>query len=310
MTTRLGADGTSSSVVALRSVGATFICRYLSPPANTWKNLTAVEANALKSGGIDIVSNWEYSTTDWQGGNSNGRRYAQQAAAMHLACGGPADAPIYFSVDMDADPAAVVNSGYFQAINAVIGAPRTGAYAGTAVLRALKNAGLIHWTWRTMSTDFEGGAGAPGEFNIEQTGEYNSTYDRDVAYTSNFGQWGAGSSSLLPVAVNYQYNATHNFETPLKEDGQFGPLSWKALQMVLGVAMDGHPDADTISALQTMLVRYGSPAVALPVTGSLDTKTVVAFQEKVGVTKTGKLDSATSKAAQSRLNKGVLYGPN
>lgn len=308
---RMGADGTSSNVSDLKAMGATFICRYLSPPANTWKNLTAAEANSLTAAGIDIVSNWEYATTDWQGGNSQGRNYAQQANAMHVACGGPAGAPIYFSVDMDADPASVVNSGYFQGINAVIGAPRTGAYAGTAVLAALKSAGLIQWSWRTMSTDFQGGPGSTSDFNIEQTGEYNDTYDTDVAYTTNFGQWSAFTSAPPPPppgGVNYQYNATHNTYTPIAVDGSFGPASWKALQFVLGVTPDGSAGPITISALQTMLVRHGSTPLA--VNGSLDTETVEAFQEKVGTTQDGSWGPVTSQAAQTRLNSGILYGPN
>ena len=312
---RNGADGTSSNLSDLKALGATFISRYLSPPANTWKNLTAAEANALIAGGIDIVSNWEYATTDWEGGKSQGINYAQQASAMHLACGGPAAAPIYFSVDMDANPSDVVNSGYFQGINSVIGAARTGVYGGTAVCEALKAAGLVTYTWRTMSTDFQGGAGSTSEFNMEQTGYYNSTYDKDVAYTTDFGQWSAHGGSTPPAAppaggVNYQYNATHNLYTPLKVDGSFGPASWKAMQYVLGVSPDGVAGPSTISALQTMLARYGSPAKALPVNGSLDTTTVKAFQEKVGVTQDGSWGPATSTAAQNRLNEGILYGPN
>lgn len=317
-----GADATSTSVSELKALGAKFVCRYLSPPANTWKNLTAAEANGLIAAGIDIVSNWEYATTDWEGGSARGKDYGQQAAAMHLACGGPANAPIYFSVDEDANPSDVVNSGYFQAINSVIGKQRTGAYGGTGVLNALADAGLISWKWRTMSTDFQGGAGTTTEFNIEQVGYYNDDYDKDIAYTDDYGQWSAHTGTVVvtppppppppPVSggVNYQYNATHNLYTPVPVNGSFGTSSWAGLQYVLGVAPDGNPGPITIKALQTMLARYGSPAVALPVTGSLDTATVKAFQEKVGVSKDGQWGPKTSTAAQTRLNQGILYGPN
>jgi peptidoglycan hydrolase-like protein with peptidoglycan-binding domain len=312
---RVGADAVSATVPALRALGATFVCRYLSPPANTWKNLTAAEANALIAGGIDVVSNWEFATSDWQGGGSAGRNFGHQADSMHRACGGPGSAPIYFSVDEDANPADVVNSGYFQGVNSVIGAQRTGAYAGTAVLRALASAGLIAWKWRTMSTDFQGGAGTQAEFNIVQIAPFDEDYDKCIAYTDDFGQWSKHTSTGTPPPVvhppvNYQYNATHNLRLPVAVDGQFGPRSWAALQYVLGVVTDGDPGPITVGALQHMLARFGLPAKPLPVTGSLDVSTIIAFQEKVGVAKTGVWDRATSQAAQRRLNAGILYGSN
>lgn len=307
-----GADATSTSVSELNALGAKFVCRYLSPAANTWKNLTQSEAAGLIAAGIDIVSNWEYSGSDYQGGYNQGVNYATQAEQMHTACGGPAGAPIYFSVDADVPDDAA--DAYFQGIVAVLGVGRVGAYASTAVLRHLKSAGLISYTWRTMSTDWSGGAGNEGEFNIVQTGAYNDDYDKDVAYSANYGQWSQSSEGESPAtpapSVNYQYNATHNTYTPIAVDGDFGPASWKALQFVLGVTPDGDPGPVTVSALQTMLARYGSPAVALTVDGNLGPNTVKAFQEKVGVAQDGAWGSQTSTAAQTRLNQGILYGSN
>lgn len=205
MSVRLGADSTSTSISALNELGATFVCRYLSPASSGgWKNLTWSEANGLQLAGIDVVSNFENDTNDWEGGRSQGIDYAQQAAAMHTACGGPDAAPIYFSVDMDADPSSVVNSGYFQGINSVIGVQRTGCYGSTAVIAALTEAGLIGnlgqpLGWRTMSTDFQGGVGDSSQFSIEQTGEFNSDYDRDASVTDNFGQWSANNGSAPEI---------------------------------------------------------------------------------------------------------------
>lgn len=314
-----GADATSTSVAALDNLGAKFVCRYLSPAANTWKNLTESEAAALIAGGIDVVSNWEYGTQDYAGGYNQGVNYAKQAEAMHLACGGPAGAPIYFSVDIDV--AVDAADAYFQGIVSVLGVARVGAYASTGVLRHLKSAGLITYTWRTMSTDWNGGAGNPGEFDIVQTGYYNSNYDHDVANVADFGQWSKHGGAYVappsstpptppPASTTYQYRASHNTQTPIAVDGAFGPASWKALQYVLGVTPDGVLGPVTVSALQTMLARYGSPAVALVVDGALGPITVKAFQEKVGVAQDGNWGSQTSTAAQTRLNAGTLWGPN
>lgn len=320
-----GADATSATVSALNSFGAVFVCRYLSPPANTWKNLTLSEAQALQAGGIQIVSNWEYGTDDYQGGYSQGVSYANSAASMHQSCGGPPAAPIYFSVDADINPSDC--EAYFQGIVAALGVARVGVYGSTAVCQYLKAQGLVSYTWRTMSTDWQGGAGSPADFNIVQTGEYDSDYDSDVAYTEDYGQWsahaapsssggsggsgsGSGGGTPPPSGPDYQYNATHNTYTPVAVDGDFGPASWSALQFVLGVTVDGNPGPVTISALQTMLAVWGSPAVALTVDGQLGPDTTKAFQEKVGVTQDGDWGPATSTAAQNMLNAGTLYGSN
>lgn len=199
MSVRLGADAESTSVSDLQNLGCTFVCRYLSPVGNS-KNLSWSEANELQNAGIDVVSNWELNTDDWTGGYNQGVNYAQQAASLHTACGGPAAAPIYFSVDEDVDAQSVVNSGYFQGINSVIGVQRTGCYGSTSVIAALTSAGLIGnlgqpLGWRTMSTDFAGGVGDSSQFSIEQTGPFNEDYDRDASVADNFGQWSANNGS-------------------------------------------------------------------------------------------------------------------
>jgi hypothetical protein len=274
--TRLGADATSTSVSTLRSLEATFVCRYLSPSFNTWKNLTWAEAQTLQAAGIDIVSNWEYGTNDYAGGYSQGQNYARQAEALHLACGGPAGAPIYFSVDTDVSPSAA--DSYFQGINSVLGVARTGVYGSTGLLRHLKSAGLVAWSWRTMSTDWNGGSGNTGEFNITQTGYFNSNYDRDVAYTTDFGQWSAHGATPIPTptpvpSVDYQNRASHNTYTPVTVDGSLGPQTFKALQFVIGADVDGVFGSNSIVALQAMLNNYhGTTLIADGVLGPVTVK--------------------------------------
>jgi len=191
-----GADSTTSSVSALKALGCTFISRYTSE--QSWA-LTPSEAKALSDAGIAIVANYEHYTTDWQGGHAQGVTNANTGLRVATACGMPAGRPIYFSVDMDADPTAVVNSGYFQGINSVLGAGRTGVYASTGVCKALKAAGLVQWTWRTMSTGWNGGAGVPSDFNVMQIyPPFNNTYDHNESVTADFGQWFVGGPPILP----------------------------------------------------------------------------------------------------------------
>ena len=187
---RLGADATSTTVAALRALGATFVSRYVSDFPS--KNLTLAEAQRLTAAGIDLVTNWENDVNDWATGR--GVTYAQRAAAQHAACGGPSWAPVYFSVDEKVDPNSAVLHQYFRDINSVLGVARTGVYGQTSALRVLRSLGLVRYTWRSMSTfGLPEGLGNPGEFDVEQTGQFNQNYDRDVANSTNFGQWRIGA---------------------------------------------------------------------------------------------------------------------
>lgn len=192
MAVRLGADGTTSSIADLRSLGATFICRYVSD--YSWKNLTPSEAANLSAAGIDIVTNWENDVSDWEGGYAQGRAYGARAWAQHKACGGPDGRPIYFSVDMDADPTDQRLYDYFRGLQDALTPGQVGVYGSTAVCLSLKAAGRAAWFWRTMSTSFRGGYGDPSDFNIEQTGFFSSSYDRDASITDDFGQWRVGEN--------------------------------------------------------------------------------------------------------------------
>lgn len=190
MTVRLGADGTSSDVAELKALGATFISRYVSDFPS--KNLTLAEAQTLSDAGIDIVTNWEDDVNSWQGGYNRGVQDATRAWHQHKACGGPDGRPVYFSVDTDCDPNDFRLHEYFRGVGAGMTPGQAGVYGSTAVCQALKAAGLVSWTWRTMSTGWRGGAGSPDWFNVEQTGYFNSTYDRDASITEDFGQWRVG----------------------------------------------------------------------------------------------------------------------
>src|SRR5262249_48761910 len=77
------------SLTHVKAEGYTFVARYLSYDT-TGKNLTAIEANALKAAGIDIVSSWEWGPTDALDGFQRGVEHAQAAQSQATACGMPA----------------------------------------------------------------------------------------------------------------------------------------------------------------------------------------------------------------------------
>lgn len=277
--TRIGADATGTSVSALRALGATFVSRYLSDfPA---KNLTAAEARTLSAAGIDIVSNWENDVGDWASGQ--GRAFARRAAAQHAACGGPDWAPIYFSVDEKVDPSDPRLHQYFADINAEIGLARTGCYAQTSVLRALRSLGLIRFTWRSMSTfGLPEGLGNPGEFDVEQTGQFNPDYDRDVANSAFFGQWRVGApapegalmildpDSVKAVADEVLGRLLPRAGGPAGETSLAGMVAWN----------DGHVQGifNSLAALQKAVTPLDVKALAASLASIVQPAIVAAVQ--------------------------------
>lgn len=250
--TRLGADATSTNVAALRVLGATFVSRYLSD--YPWKNLTPAEAQALSDAGFDLVSNWENDVNDWASGQ--GAAFARRAVAQHAACGGPDWAPIYFSVDELVDPSDPRLHQYFKEINAEIGLARTGCYAQTSVLRALRSAGLIRFTWRSMSTfGLPEGLGDPGEFDVEQTGQFDTDYDRDVANSAYFGQWRIGAPApqgalmiLDQASIDAVVQSLLDHPIPRSGAGEAGTTTLGALAAWMDAHIQGLSDEEAAIA--------------------------------------------------------------
>jgi hypothetical protein len=93
----------------IRAAGATGVIRYVSDrrPGGAWmlgKPIQLPEARDLYQNGLKIVSNYQFGkrdTADWLGGQSAGVQHAKRTVQLHSAAGGPANAPIYASIDDD-----------------------------------------------------------------------------------------------------------------------------------------------------------------------------------------------------------------
>lgn len=107
------------------------------------------------------------------------------------------------------------------------------------------------------------------------------------ANIAGFGYPAYGASALAAAAP-----------AALDVDGELGPLTWAALQRVLGVAADGEPGPITYRALQQ---RVGSPA-----DGELGPNTVKALQLRLGVPADGEWGPQTTRALQTALNAGTF----
>jgi len=183
-----GADASSVVTSAqMRAMGLSFVGRYFSQFPS--KNLTRGEVVDLGNAGFDLFSIYEDDVNDFMGGYNRGIENAHRALVQGQALGMPSTRPFFFAVDTDVDPNNYNLHEYFAGISNVLGGGRRGAYGSTGVLRALKNAELIDFTFRTMSTGWNGGAGNPGEFSIVQNGYINNAFDRDATGSGDFGQW-------------------------------------------------------------------------------------------------------------------------
>lgn len=180
------------SVSAILAGGYRFVCRYLSWDT-TGKNLTYAEAQSYLSNGIGVVSNWEYSANAAANGRGQGVSDATEGARQHTSCGGPPDAPIYFSVDFDVPSSQYgAVASYFDGVASVIGLARTGAYGGYPIINYLFNNGRITYGWQTFawsSGRWDGRAQLRQVQNGITVG--GADCDHDVSMVDNFGQWGA-----------------------------------------------------------------------------------------------------------------------
>ena len=112
---------------------------------------------------------YENLATDAQGGNAGGIA-AATAAQVNLSAviGTPATAnqPIYFAVDENVDPSAVV--GYFVGINRVLPQSRVGVYGDGTILNFLGGVGLANWFWQSSSSSYPGNATTIPAAHIQQ----------------------------------------------------------------------------------------------------------------------------------------------
>lgn len=182
-----GLDYINTSPNAAKALGATFVCRYVG--TGVGKVLTPVEASALMSLGIDIVSNFEWYASRPQEGFASGVADAHTANSIHLSCGGPSAAPIYFSVDYQSN--GIDAADYFRGVISVLGVGRTGVYGGYNAVKYLADNGLVSWIWQTYA--WSGSTWDPRahirQYSNGHTASDGTQVDFDQSMMSNFGSW-------------------------------------------------------------------------------------------------------------------------
>jgi hypothetical protein len=175
---------------ALAAAGVTFACRYLShSPA---KNLKLLEASHLSSLGVDLVVVWETTANRALAGHDAGVADANEALRQANRLGMPEDRPIYFAIDFDATAHQLSHeiTEYFQGVNEVLGADRTGVYGGYRQVGAMFDAGLVGFGWQTYAWSaghWDARAQIQQYRNDQSIGGVSVDFDR--ATTADFGQW-------------------------------------------------------------------------------------------------------------------------
>lgn len=287
------------ALAALTEANIRFVCRYLSPDPT--KNLSASEAAALHGAGIAIVLVWESTGTDAQQGAPDGLADAKAARQQATALGFPTSLPIYYAVDFNATGGQM--GAVLDYLNAAAGAEGTkslvGVYGSYAVTQEAAAAGFI-WLWQTYAwSSGQWTASAVLRQTQNDVTLGGADVDLDEAMSSEYGQWAPITDAPPPASTTYVYRATHNVYTPVAVDGDFGPLTAKALQFVVGTPVDGVWGAHSVMALQLML-GVTADGVQGPIT-------VKALQAQVGVTQDGDWGPATTRAVQTSLNGGKLF---
>lgn len=183
------------NIDALKRAGYLGIMGYVSRDAR--KNMTRLRAAQAHTRGMGVGLVFEDAAARALSGFFAGQADARFARNQADALGYPAKnlAPIFFAVDADVSPQAVIP--YFQGMVSVLGREQ-GAYGDTRVIRALHAVGLIKYMWDT--TAWSGGVVA-SEANLFQrvtpTHGLKGPFDENLVMHP-FPMWGTGSTRPTP----------------------------------------------------------------------------------------------------------------
>jgi len=190
---------TRPDVFCLANQGLRFAGRYFGAGTED-KQASAAECGALAAAGMDIVALCEGWEDDAMRGTAKGRQHAELAAADLAAVGAPDNAPIYFAIDFDVSRSQMDTVAYyFDGVQSVIGAGRTGIYGGITAIRYAVEFGTALWFFQTYAWSY--GQWAP-ENHFEQYDNHinmcGGIIDRCRSKRKQFGQWRPGGSLETP----------------------------------------------------------------------------------------------------------------
>jgi hypothetical protein len=172
-----GAKGMDYSSARPDPTGWRFVIRYLASGPPRPKVVTRAEIDALHAKGVAVLLNWEWETTDADGGASRGAEYGAIAKRMATERGYPTSFPIIVSVDQGSSAAALpVHEAYVRAFAAAIAPYPVGVYGGTNLMARVRDIAVL--IWQSNATSWSSQYPDPSWVDIRQhpvdpTGAYD-----------------------------------------------------------------------------------------------------------------------------------------
>lgn len=188
-------------VLALRSVGAVGVARYLSWLPNE-KVIDKTEYSELVNAGLDVILVWEFRATDFKDSGFDAYGAAEEALRQATALGYAG--AIYYAIDWDVTFAewSMVYSRLRNGPNIVHGMERTGIYGPWYAIEWAARDGLATWFWQAgMSTAWSNGTNRyshPRAHLVQRSTRRINAVDCDIneICQSNYGQTGGNIMQL------------------------------------------------------------------------------------------------------------------
>lgn len=186
---------------AARYLGIRTIIRYYEYPVETIRGkLPKLEEIALiNMYGFNLLGVFQHNNNVIRTFTSaRGKADAERSVELSRLWNVPVGAAIYFGVDFDASPAEQSDvKAYFQQASPIVRAAgfKVGVYGSGLTLKSLLAAGLVDYTWISMSTGFNGTREftASGKWNLKQSKDVNCggiNVDFNMkGEADDYGQW-------------------------------------------------------------------------------------------------------------------------
>ena len=189
------------SAAAIAAAGFAGAIRYVSDrrPDAQWmvgKPILQTEAQSLQSAGLAVVSCYQFGkgeTSDWRGGYEAGVKHAKRGLELHVAAGGPANRPIYASIDDNPsfDEFETLIAPYLKGWQDVLGKNLTGMYGNAPTIGWATDAGLASYYWQHNwgSNGVVHEAAHIHQYEIDKFAVDGVGVDRNRVLKSDYGRW-------------------------------------------------------------------------------------------------------------------------
>lgn len=187
------------SVIA--RAGFQFVMRYVDYPGANGKGITRAELDSLRAAGLAVGLIYESTDSRALDGFTAGASDAAQVQQQIFALDWPADRPIYFAVDFDAQPAQYpLIASYFDGVKSVLGSiARIGIYGGYDVMQWAHDNAIAGYFWQSLGWHHDKGVYENASIHQYQNDVTldGKAVDYNVALNPDYGVW-----EVSPIQTN------------------------------------------------------------------------------------------------------------